>query len=184
MQEAQKLPSLRYMDPRYLSLSSPHPIWCSLDGNPYQAEAASIQALFLSGRYRTERLCRFWSENNHGFCLLCQNLNLEITENIEHVLLLCAGLTEERRRLYEYSIIFAADNPILKPILDEYLFTVDNDLLMRFLLDCSVLPYVITARQLFGDNVHHLLFKLTRTWCRSIHRARLRKLGRWKQNSR
>ena len=37
------------MDPRYLSLSSPHPIWCSLDGNPYQAEAASIQALFLSG---------------------------------------------------------------------------------------------------------------------------------------
>ena len=52
------LSSLRYLQPRYLSLSDPHPIWTSLDGNPYQAKAAHIQALFLSGRYRTERMCR------------------------------------------------------------------------------------------------------------------------------
>ena len=55
------LPSLAYLQPSFLSLSSPHPIWTSLDGNPYQAKAARIQALFFSGRYRSERLCRFWS---------------------------------------------------------------------------------------------------------------------------
>ena len=176
--DAQRLPSLCFMDPRYLSLSSPHPLWCSLDGNSYQSEAAFIQALFLSGRYRTEMLCRFWSQNVHGFCLICLNSNLKIAGTMEHILLQCDGLTGERRRLYDLSRDFVADNPILKPILDAYLYCDNNDLKMRFLLDCSVLPDVITAKQLLGDKVHHLLFKLTRTWCRSIHRARLRKLGR------
>ena len=62
--KAARLSSLQYLQPRYLSLSSPHPLWTSLDDNPYQARAAHIQALFLSGRYRTERLCRFWSHPN------------------------------------------------------------------------------------------------------------------------
>ena len=68
--EAQALPSLEYLHPQFLTLTHPHPIWTSLDGNPYQAKAARIQALFLTGRYRTERLCRFWSGNKDGYCLL------------------------------------------------------------------------------------------------------------------
>ena len=93
--DAQRLPSLCFMDPRYLSLSSPHPLWCSLDGNSYQSEAAFIQALFLSGRYRTEMLCRFWSQNVHGFCLICLNSNLKIAGTMEHIFLQCDGLTGE-----------------------------------------------------------------------------------------
>ena len=71
------LPSLQHLYPSHLSLMHPHPIWTSLDGNPYQAKAARIQALFLTGSYRTERLCRFWSSNREGKCLLetCKNLN-------------------------------------------------------------------------------------------------------------
>ena len=57
MSEASSLPSLEFLQPDFLSLSSPHPIWTSLvDGNSYQTKAAKIQALFLSGRYRTEQL--------------------------------------------------------------------------------------------------------------------------------
>ena len=73
--KASLLPSLQYMQPQYLSLSIPHPLWTSLDDNPYQAKAARIQAIFLSGKYRTERLCRHWSQNKEGVCLLppCNN---------------------------------------------------------------------------------------------------------------
>ena len=49
---------------------------------------------------------------------------------------------------------------------------------MKFILDCSILPLVIQARQNYGDVVHQALFKFTRTWCRSIHKARLALLGR------
>ena len=119
------LPSLAYLQPRFLSLSSPHPIFTSLDGNPYQAKAARIQSLFISGRYRTEELCRFWSQNKEGFCLLdsCKNL--------------------------------------------------------QFLMDCSVLPLAITTYQEYGAIIHQDLFRVSRTWCRSVHVARLKALGRY-----
>jgi len=82
---------LRFFIPSFLSLLKPHPIWTSLDGNPYQTKAAKIQALFLSGRYRTKRLCRFWSSNSNGYCLLNSWLNLKYFDDWNHVLLHDAG---------------------------------------------------------------------------------------------
>ena len=168
------------MNVQFLSLTSPHPIWRFLDGNPYQAEAASIQAILLSGRYRTERLCRFWSANKQGFCLICLKLNLNVIEDVGHLLIRCAGLSDQRRRLVQFTYNFALVNPALQPIINEYLFSTNDDTKIAFLLDCSTLPMVVRARQVLGDVALQLLFKLTRTWCRSLHRSRLRELGRWK----
>ena len=68
--EVSSLSSLHSLHTPYLSLAVPHPIWTTLDGNPYQTKAASVQALFLSGRYRSERLRRHWSMvNRNGYCL-------------------------------------------------------------------------------------------------------------------
>ena len=67
--DAAKLTSLRYLKPEFISLTSPHPIFTTLNGNPYQTKKAKIQSRFLSGRYRTEKLCRFWSKNAAGICL-------------------------------------------------------------------------------------------------------------------
>ena len=174
------LPSLAYLQPRFLSLSSPHPIFItSLDGNPYQAKAARIQSLFISGRYRTEELCRFWSQNKEGFCLLDSCKNLQISENIEHVLLRCGGLTETRRRLIAFTKKYIADEPDLKPIVETYLFSQDDTLSMQFLMDCSVLPLAITTYQEYGAIIHQDLFRVSRTWCRSVHVARLKALGRY-----
>ena len=170
--------SLRYLQPEFISLLRPHPIWSSLDGNPYQTKAAHIQALLLTGRYRTERLCRFWSSNKDGLCILEKCFNLKISESIEHFLLHCDSLSDERRRLVLYSISFAAENPIVKNIIDKYLlFEVNEEKKVQFLLDCSSLPDVINAAQQYGPELYQLCFKLTRTWCRSLHRARVKKLG-------
>jgi hypothetical protein len=47
---------------------------------------------------------------------------------------------------------------------------------MQFSIDCSVLPLVIYSYQLHGLIIHQQLFKITRTWCRSLHVARMKAL--------
>ena len=173
------LPSLAYLQPSFLSLSNPHPIFTSLDGNPYQAKAARIQSLLISGRYRSEELCRFWSQNKEGFCLLDSCKSLQLSESIEHILMRCDGLTETRRRLMAFTRNYIAEKPVLKTIIEEYLLCQDETLCMQFLLDCSVLPLVITTYQEYGAIIHQDLFRISRTWCRSIHVARLKALGRF-----
>ena len=173
------LPSLQYLHPSFLSLSLPHPIWTSLDGNPYQAKAARIQSLFLTGRYRSERLCRFWSSNREGYCLLSTCKEDKLFEDIEHILLRCSGLSDERRRLNRFTNEYVSDKPVLKKIVERYLFSGVEDDCMQFLIDCSVLPMVITAYHAHGKTIHQQLFKISRTWCRSLHVARMKALGRY-----
>ena len=171
--------SLRFMKCPFLSLTRPHAIFTSLDGNPYQAKAAYVQASLLSGKYRTERVRRFWSDNKQGFCLQTSCINLKIIEDQCHFLLHCPALSDKRRRLLSESSTIIASNPVFKPIADAYLFCDNDNLRLQFLLDCSVLPMVIRAYQLFGKIAHEFLFKITRSWCRSLHRERVRLLGRY-----
>ena len=178
-QEVNVLPSLQYLAPQFLSLSHPHPLWSSLDGNPYQTKAACIQALFLSGRYRSERLCRFWSQNVAGVCLLPACKKSEIPENVEHILLHCSGLSAERRRLEMFTSKYTHDKAPIQLITNTYLYLAPDNLRVQFLLDCSVLPLVIAAYQTHGSVIHQQLYKISRTWCRTLHLARMKALGRF-----
>ena len=177
--EVSSLSSLHSLHTPYLSLSVPHPIWTTLDGNPYQTKAASVQALFLSGRYRSERLRRHWSMvNRNGYCLNPSCFSLKYVEDEIHILLRCSAYTDERRRLTNLSMKTAHNFPLLQPIMDEYLNSSDDDLKLQFLLDCSTLPLVIYARQNFGFEIMCHLFKFTRIWCLNIHKSRMKMLGR------
>ena len=171
--------SLRFLKSEFLSLTYPHPLRQSLDGNPYQTKAARIQALILTGKYPTERFRRFWSGNDHGYCLFSPCFNLKICESVEHMLLHCPAVSEERRRLALFTSKLVLENNVLEdivPILsDEY----EDDVKVQFLADCSTLPKIISAFQIHGEIIHQLCFKISRTWCRSIHVARLKKLGRY-----
>ena len=174
-----KMSSLKFLKPEFISLDHPHPLWKSLDGNPYQAKAARIQALILSGKYPTERFRRFWSENDNGFCLFDSCFNLKKVESVEHMLLHCPAFSDERRRLCLFTSNLMLENSILEDIVPILSDNYEDDIKAQFLADCSVLPQVITATQIHGEIVHELCFKISRTWCRTIHVARLKKLGRW-----
>ena len=169
------LSSLRFLRSDFLTLTKPHPIWSSLPGNnPYEVRSARIQALLLAGKFRTEKASRFWSGNSSGFCRMPSCQSSEIIESREHFLLRCEALSEKRRRLMLLSSNLLADLPLLTPIFHSYFYCNDPCLQMQFLLDCSTLPLVISARQLYGDIVHRSLYKFTRTWCWSLHNARKR----------
>ena len=178
--DASPLLSLGYFKPQYMSLAKPHPLFSTAGASPYEVTKAGIQALFLSGRYRTEMLSSHWSSNPGGFCLCPSCDGLGVQEDLEHILLYCGSLSPTRRRLINFTINYAKTVPALSDtILD--LTKPTQPLLLQFLLDCSVIPHVISLVQVHGDDVLHHLFKVSRTWCYSLHKERLKILGRWTQ---
>ena len=101
--DASQLISLRYFKPEFLTLNTPHPIFSTLNGNPYETKKAKIQARFLSGCFRKEKLCRFWSKNKAGICLLDSCKSDETTEDLEHIIYTCGSLSEKRTKLLNFT---------------------------------------------------------------------------------
>ena len=163
-----------------MSLTRPHPIFLSAGPSPYEVTKAHIQALFLSGRYRTEKLCRHWSSNPEGNCLTPLCAPNGILEDEEHILLYCPALAETRQRLVKFTLRYAQSvaSVAISRILCTYLQPY-NPMFFQFLLDCSTIPEVIRLVQEQGKAYQSHLFKVTRTWCYSLHRERLKILGRW-----
>ena len=50
---------------------------------------------------------------------------------------------------------------------------------IQFFLDCSVLPLVISNFQTYGETVHQQRFRISKTWCRTLHVTRVKALGRF-----
>ena len=150
----------------------PHPIFTSAGASPYEVTKAGVQALFLFGRYRTEKLCSHWSNNKAGHCLMPSCDNLGILEDEEHILLHCSSLASTRNRLAAFTARYSTLVPDISNLLLTYLHPNNPDF-YQFLIDCSVIPEVISVVQRKGPTQLNYLFKVTRTWCYSIH------LGRW-----
>ena len=134
--------SLEFFKPSFMSIIEPHPIYLSANSSPYEVAKAQVQALFLSGRYRTEKLSRFWSDNPDGYCLCPSCKGLCFQEDLSHIFLYCASLAPTRRNLTTYTASFAR----LQPNLSQILLTFTNPshpMFIQFLLDCSFIPEVI-----------------------------------------
>ena len=129
----------------------------------------------LSGRYRSGSLLKHFSPSISGVCELC----LQEEEDLPHILLPRCPLLQERRvHLIEYSRNILQNYPYCAEIFEEILNDNTKDNFVQFVLDCSIMPAVIRASQL-DKNSLAILFKICRTWCYSMHRTRLKLLGRW-----
>ena len=166
--EAALLSSLTNFKPEYMSLKKPHPIWSTAGSNPYEVSKAIQQARFLSGRYRTEKLASHWTSNKMGYCQSpsCSS----VVETVKHILIHCEAYFNCKQHLY--SLWLATPNEAVLSLVKEALSS-DSDYLLQFILDCSVLPAVISATQQHGFAILQELFYLTRTWCFSVHKQRM-----------
>ena len=174
--EAAELTSVPYFKPRFMSLSSPHPIWTSCGSSPFESRKAISACRMLSGKYLTDKLQRHWTQNREGLCLLpaCAPPS---EGSLEHILLHCTALAQTRARLQQLSRTVAQESHLLYEIITDVLNSDNNELVMQFILDSSVLPIVIRTTQLFGDHTRDRLLYLGRTWCYNIHRERMKQLG-------
>ena len=110
--------SLVYFHPKYMSLSSPHPLWTTAGSSPTQVSMASVQSLMLSGRYRTEGLCSHWSSNPNGYCRSSSSCNT--FEDISHILQHCRALAGTRERLSAITSSYCEDKPEVKFLVDTF----------------------------------------------------------------
>ena len=112
--------------------------------------------------------------NKDGFCnsVTCT----KDVETVEHILIHCRAYSECKRNLY--SLWLSTTSPVVLKLVLEAL-TSETCYLLQFILDCSVLPSVIVATQRHGFAVLKELFHFTRTWCFTVHRQRMKMLGRW-----
>ena len=113
------------------------------------------------------------------------NLHLELchleVEDIRQFLLPnCPILQDHSRLLLDYMKNILEKSVPCSTILDTIILQAKDNpsIWVQFVLDCSVLPQVIAAGQ-DDPLVLPLLFKVTRTYCYSLHRTRLKILGRW-----
>ena len=169
------LSSLQFFKPDFMSLSTPHPIWSSAN-SPFEVCKAVISARMLSGRYRTDKLMSKWSTNNpSGLCRLpgCEG---EVGD-LQHILLECSALSEARAKAINHWSAFLVPRPWLLPVVAHHTLGAPNEHL-QFLLDSSVLPFVIESNKLNSDIVPSC-FYLARTWNFGIHLARDRIRNLW-----
>ena len=178
--EAAQLDSLLYFHPKYMSLQTPHPLWTSCSSNPYEVQKAVVQSRMLSGRYRDDRLSRHFTTNTSGRCLLCQADDVPDPPvgDLHHLLLHCPSLSSRRSLLAEYWTDRTENSPVCRAFVEDFQ-TKSEKYKMQFILDCSVIPSIVAATQIHGDSVQMIIFRITRTYCYSIHRERLKKLNRW-----
>ena len=69
-------------------------------------------------------------------------------------------------------------NPVISDIFKK-IKEGQGDILLQFFLDCSVIPNIVQMANIYGDGIFDTMFKLSRTFCYSIHRERLNILDRW-----
>ena len=171
--EAQKLKSLKYFYPEFMSITHPHPILTTA-GTAYEVNKMITQLRMLSGRYRVGSLLRHFSPTHSGMCELCESE----TEDLPHLLVpRCPKLQNRREALLEFSFSVLSKSEEAINIFNK-LMASNEHTQVQFLLDCSVFSEVIHASQKDSE-ILSILFKVTRTWCYSMHRARLKLLNRW-----
>ena len=175
-EDASKMSSLIYFQPKFYSLKQIHPIFSSAGSNPFYVKQATIQAILLSSRFRCERVCRFWTPNNPtGLCSVKECSDQNLIGDIYHILVVCKTLQETRERLlrecHQYAIIY----PLLSSIISQYA-VLSSPHFCQFMIDCSVLPPLIKLKQEFGQSVFQIIFKITRNYCYALYRTRLKNI--------
>ena len=176
--EASSLSSLSYFNPRMHALSTPHPLWAAAGSNSYEVNKSTVLSRMISGRYRTEKLCRFWTDNREGFCLVPTCQENGVIGDLEHLLLHCPALQDARENLQQMWLSKSSAVPTLHDFVCQVLES-PTQTKMKFILDPTSLPEVVRLWQIFGPQVLDMVFYLTRTFAYALHRKKLILIGKW-----
>ena len=167
--EAMSLKTLQYFKPELYSLTKPHYIyiWVSAASNPYECSKSTVLARMVSGRYRTETLCRYWSDNKGGYCRAPTCYQTPGT--LEHLLIICPALDIVRERLYtmwlENSVMYPALHSNIRDVLES-----DVETKVQFILEPLAFTQVAASAKMHGARFIQQLAYLTRTFAFYMHR--------------
>ena len=172
--QAMMLDSLAYFKSDWFSLSRPHLI-ISAPGSPYEVGRAATVLRMLSGRYITDHRSRRWDKSNpEGLCRLCPAP--APVGDLIHQLLFCNALEPARTKTVLHWGHFTAERPYLGPLVTHHSLGT-KEAAMAFLLDPCSCPMVIsTAQDLKKRAIFNECLYLSRVWCHSNHKLRMKLL--------
>ena len=131
----------------------------------------------MTSQYPSAKFSRHWSpENPLGICSNGSCKEYEVIETSEHILLYCPAYNSARQNAIK--LCLQIKNQHVHQLVTNFFITGPHKLL-QFLLDCSVIPEVISMAQQHGNAIYNDLFYLGRTWCFGIHRMRMKRLCKW-----
>ena len=99
--------------------------------------------------------------------------------DLHHLLIECSALSSRHDVLFYYWDAICLNNPTLSSGVTNFKLG-PQDVFLQFILDCSVLPEICELVRLQGESILAVMFKITRTFCYSIHRERLKLLNIWR----
>ena len=101
-------------------------------------------------------------------------------EDIRHILIYCEDLSDTREMMLHFTLLSLPHyTPEVQQILQNFCNPSSRQC-CDFLLDCSSIPSVITASQIYGPSIVQSLFHVSRNCVYAIHRQRLMLRGQWK----
>ena len=177
MSEANELKSLNFFHTSQLSLSQPSPVWLASKGSSFECTKSTIVCKMISGRYRSEDLCKYWSSTNRlGYCLAstCE----EVVGDLVHILVTCPALAPVRERLRKLWLDKSSQSPGLLQMLKMVLKSAPP-VQVQFILDPTIFDGVKMLVELYGMPVLSHIMYLTRTYAYYMHREKLILHGRW-----
>ena len=171
------LSSLIFFNTSLLSLQQPSLLWLTAGSNSFECSKSLVVAKMISGRYRSDYLCRHWTPSNRrGFCLAdtCQAVEGDVT----HMLIICPALQPTRDRLVKFWRDRALPYNELAKIISEILSS-PPQAQTQFILDPCLVPAILALCNQHGKELFDHVYYLTRTYAYYMHRAKMISLGRW-----
>ena len=175
--ESLDLPSLSFFDATRFSLSRPSLLWFAAGSNSFESGKSLLIGKMISGRNRSDFLCRHWTPfNRNGFCLAqtCTG----IVGDLVHMLTMCPLLQPTRTRLVRFWQERTVGTPVLHNIIHKIIHSPPVVQVQFILNPCSSPPVLAVWGLLNQDHLLHLHY-LVRTFAYYLHRAKIISLGRW-----
>ena len=176
--EASSLSSLSHFNPHMHLLSSPHPLWVAAGSSPYEIQKSTVLCRMVSGRYLTENMSRFWTENKDGLCLIPACYTQKSVGDLQHLLLHCPALQTVRENLHQMWLARVSVIPPLFTFVTKMLVSPPH-VRLQFILDPTSMPEIISLIQILGAEILDTVFYMTRTFAYCIHRKKHILVGRW-----
>ena len=168
IEESKGLRSLKYFKPELYSLTKPHYMWTTTAGMPYETSKSTVLARMMSGRFRTEMFCRYFSlENKEGYCT-APGCN-EVPGTLEHVLVTCPALNYTRERMYHMCLGKTVMFPSLHQLVREILVS-DEETKTMFFIEPLAFDIVKQDAELIGGHYISTVSYLTRTFVFCMYR--------------
>ena len=131
----------------------------------------------VSGRYRSDYLCRHWTPaNKMGYCV--EDTCNEVAGDLVHMLSVCPALNVVRKRLLKFWFDRSKTSPALLRFISEIVCSPPQEL-TQFVLDPAQFPAIQATWSALGPDIVNHTYYLTRTFAYYMHREKMILLGRW-----